>query len=347
MEAESKISNNTEIKPLNLNKTQIENKESTIASPIPFLPLSQNPELTPLSDYPIDIYKDLQNIKVAYVGIENDIFRIFHSQERDSLSFKIYYLDENKKINILFNVNQHFVPEKCCSCCKCEIINCGCCAYVYHNRIIYQLDYLKNNLPFATLGLNLSKGCYYCKLNCCDGCCNCCYCCGSCKCSNVLQKLFLRLNNNPSNPDFSYGKFLGISTAIMTAGCQPNSHKVEITDENGVLKWTIGLIRKCCDCQCGCCNCCKCCEEVFSDKLFEIYDSDTKLCGDIIVPFGSCSYRLKKDCCCCKSCCGGCCSCYRVTPYYEIHFPEKANSLDKFYILTAVMMFELNFRATN
>ena len=343
MEAESKISNNTEIKPLNLNKTQIENKESTIASPIPFLPLSQNPELTPLSDYPIDIYKDLQNIKVAYVGIENDIFRIFHSQERDSLSFKIYYLDENKKINILFNVNQHFVPEKCCSCCKCEIINCGCCAYVYHNRIIYQLDYLKNNLPFATLGLNLSKGCYCCKLNCSAGYCNC---CGSCKCTNVLQKLFLRLNNNPSNPDFSYVRFLGISTAIMTAGCQPNSHKIEITDENGVLKRTIGLIRKCCDCQCCCCNCCKCCEEVLSDKLFEIYDSETKLCGDIIVPFGSCSYRLKKDCCCCKSCCGGCCSCYRVTPYYEIHFPEKANSLDKFYILTAVMMFELNFRAT-
>ena len=128
----------------------------------------------------------------------------------------------------------------------------------------------------------------------------------------------------------------------MTTGCQPNSNKVEITDENGVLKWTIGLIRNCCDF--NCCNCFNCCDEVFSDKLFEIYDSETKLCGDIIVPFGSCSYRLKKDFCY-KFCWGGCCSCYRVTPYYEIHFPEKANSLDKFYILTAVMMFELNFRA--
>ena len=325
------------------NKNQREKNETSKIKQSPFMPLSQNPEISPLIEYPIDVYKDLQNIKVAYVGIEKDIFRIFHSQEINSLSFKIYYLDENNKINILFNVNEHFVPEKCCSCCRCEVINCCCCAYLYNHRIVYQLDYLKNNLPFATLGLNLNQGCYCCKLNCCAGCCNCCSCC---KCTNVLSKLYLRLNNNPSNPDFSYGKYLGISTGMMTAGCQPNSHKVEITDENGVLKWTIGLIRKCCDCQCGCCNCGKCCEEVFSDKLFEIYDSDTKLCGDIIVPFGSCSYRLKKDCCCCKSCCGGCCSCYRVTPYYEIHFPEKANSLDKFYILTAVMMFELNFRAT-
>lgn len=323
------------------NKNQREKNETSKIKQSPFMPLSQNPEISPLIEYPIDVYKDLQNIKVAYIGIENDIFRIFHCQERDSLSFKIYYLDENNKINILFNVNEHFVPEKCCSCCRCEVINCCCCAYLYNHRIVYQLDYLKNNLPFATLGLNLNQGCYCCKLNCCAGCCNCCSCC---KCTNVLSKLYLRLNNNPSNPDFSYGKYLGISTGMMTAGCQPNSHKVEITDENGALKWTVGLIRKCCDCQCCCCNCCKCCDEVFSDKLFEIYDSEMKLCGDIIVPFGYCSSKLEKDCCCWKCCCGGCCSCYRVTPYYEIHFPENANSLDKFYILTAVMMFELNFR---
>jgi hypothetical protein len=189
MQTNTKTENQPEIEQLSLNKKENEKKENPIILPTPFIPLTQNPELTPLTDYPIDIYKDLQNIKVAYVGIENDIFRIFHSQEGDSLSFKIYYLDENNKINILFNVNQHFVPEKCCSCCRCEIINCCCCAYLYHNRIVYQLDYLKNNLPFASLGLNLSQGCYCCKLNCCAGCCNC---CGSCKCTNVLQKLFLR-----------------------------------------------------------------------------------------------------------------------------------------------------------
>ena len=70
MEKENKISNNTEIKTSNPNKPQIEKKESTIPSPSPFLPSTQNTELTPLTDYPIDIYKDLQNIKVAYVGIE-------------------------------------------------------------------------------------------------------------------------------------------------------------------------------------------------------------------------------------------------------------------------------------
>ena len=340
MNAESNLS---ETKQININKNQTEKKENTPITPIPFMPLSQIPESASLTDSPINIYTDLQNIKVAYVGIENDIFRIFHCQERDSLSFKIYYLDENNKINILFNVNEHFVPEKCCSCCRCEICNFCCWAYVYHNKILYQLDYLKNNIPFATLGLNLSQGCYCCKLNCCAGCCNC---CGSCKCTNVLQKLFLRINNNPSNPDFTYGKYIGKSTAIINKGCQPNSHKVEIVDENGMLKWTVGLISKCCDCDCcQCCNCCNCCEEKFSDKLFDIYDSNMNLCGDIIVPFGSCSRRLDKDCCC-KCCCGGCFSCYRVTPYYEIHFPENANSLDKFYIISAVMMFELNFRIT-
>ena len=343
MNSNTEKENRSEAELLNINKNKIEIKQNPIRKPIPFMPLTQNPELNPLTEYPIDIYKDLQNIKVAYIGIEKDIFRIFHFQENTDVSFKVYYLDENNKINVLFNVNEHFEPEKCCSCLRCEIVNCGCCAYLYKNKIIYQLDYFKNNLPFATLGLNLNQGCYCCKLNCCAGCCNC---CSSCKSTSILQKLFLRLNNNPKNPDFSYGKLLGTSTAKVTTNCgETIGNKVEITDENGILKWTIGIIKKCC--QCGCCNCncckCNCCDEVFSDLLFEIYDSEMKLAGDIILPYGKCSKRLEKDCCC-KSCCGGCCSNYRVTPYYEIHFPKNANSLDKFYIITAVMMYELNFR---
>lgn len=325
---------------LNMNKNDTEKKENMATNVVPFMPILQNPELTPLSDLPINVYTDLENIKVAYIGIEKDIFRIFHCQEKNSLSLKIYYLDENNKINVLFNVNEHFVPKKCCSCCTCDLINCCCCAYLYRNKIIYQLDYLKNNLPFATLGYNLPQGCYCCKVNCCESCCT----CPCCNCRSVLSKLYLRINNNPSEPDLSYGKFLGKTTAVLTNCCDGFSNKVEIVDENGMLRWIVGLVRKCCNCKCCCCDCCHCCDEVFSDKFFEIYDANMKLCGSILVPYGICSVKLEKDCCCYKSCCGGCCSCYRVNPYYEIHFPEIANSLDKFYILSAVMMFELHFK---
>ena len=326
-----------ENKPENAKLVIINNQETN-----PINTVNQIPESSLLTKYPINIYNDLQNIKVGYVGIENDIFRIFHCQERNSLSFKIYYLDENNKINVLFNVNEHFVPEKCCSCCQCDIVNGCCCAYVCNNRIIYQLDFLKNNLPFATLGQNISKGCYCCKISCCTGC-NCCGpCCSNCVSRNVLSQLHLRLNDNPKNEDFSYGQYLGKSTAVILSCCGPFSNTVEITDENQNVKWIVGLINKCCDCKCWCWDCCHCCDEVFSDKLFEIYDGNNNKCGDIIIPFGSCSRKLEKDCCC-KACCGGCCSCYRVNPYYEIHFPENANSLDKFYIISAVIMFEKNF----
>ena len=305
--------------------------------------LNQNPEISSLKGYPINIYNDLKNIKIAYVGIENDIFRIFHCQERNSLSFKVYYLDENNKVNLLFNAHEHFVPEKCCCCCSCEMMNGCCCVYLCKKRIIFQLDYLKNNKPFATLGINLNKGCYCCKIN---GFSNCCFCC-NCKCKNVLQNLELRLNNEPNNIDFSQGRYLGISTATNKVGCGPFSNKVEITDEKNNLKWIIALINKFCNCKC------LCCEEIYYFIWFFVYliylykyelfyDSKKKKCGEIIVPFGCCSRKLEKDICC-KACCGGCCSTQRVNPYYQIHFPKNANSLDKFYIISAVMMFEINF----
>ena len=60
-------SNLSETEQLNINKNQTEKKENTPITPIPFMPLSQIPESASLTDSPINIYTDLQNIKVAYV----------------------------------------------------------------------------------------------------------------------------------------------------------------------------------------------------------------------------------------------------------------------------------------
>ena len=119
--------------------------------------------------------------------------------------------------------------KKYCHCCRCELVNVW--------KIIFQLDFLKNNKPFATLGINFNQGCYCCKIN---GFASCCISC-NCKCKNVLQQLHLRLNKEPNNADFSHGKFLGISTTINKTCCWPFSNIVEITDENKNLKWIIRL----------------------------------------------------------------------------------------------------------
>ena len=150
-------------------------------------------------------------------------------------------------------------------------MNDCCCVYLCKKKIIFQLDFLKNNKPFATLGINFNQGCYNCKIN---GFTSCSICC-NCKCKNVL---LLRLYKEPNNADFSHGKFLGISTTINKTCCRSFSNTVEITDENKNLKWIIGLIKKCCNCECL--NC----EEIYIDKKFIIYDSKRKKCGEIIVP---------------------------------------------------------------
>ena len=77
MQSNTEKESRPEADQLNLNKNQTERKENPIITPIPFMPLTQNPELSPLTELPIDIYKDLQNIKIAYIGIEKDIFRIY------------------------------------------------------------------------------------------------------------------------------------------------------------------------------------------------------------------------------------------------------------------------------
>ena len=40
------------------NKNQREKNETSKIKQSPFMPLSQNPEISPLIEYPIDVYKD-------------------------------------------------------------------------------------------------------------------------------------------------------------------------------------------------------------------------------------------------------------------------------------------------
>jgi hypothetical protein len=58
------------------------------------------------------------------------------------------------------------------------------------------MDYRRNGHPFYTQGINVQKGCYFCK----------CYCCVCCNCCTRTGILNLRENTDPDNPDFNRNK---------------------------------------------------------------------------------------------------------------------------------------------
>ena len=346
------INNNNNNNNLNKsNSIHSFNKKDNEVNGQKLFPLNQNnelPERIPLNleNYSLNINRDLEDIKTIYIGVEKNIFQFTHCQSCNSPSYKIYYLTEDKKVKTLFTVSKHYTSGKCCydSCkfCYCQILPCLCCSYACNDFIYFQLDYIKDSKPFFTQGIKYQKGCQSCLLP---------FGCKCCVCSNIFN---LTKNDNPKNPSFNYGENIGStinkSSICYNPICTCYSccyDQIEIYNKDKQVKWIIGRNENNCDkdyncrflgCNCGCCD--ECCKECNSDFHLIIFNDQGESSGKILIPNGICSEKLEKDCCACKCCCGGCCSLERITPHYQIEFPNNANSADKFYIIAGVIMYE-------
>ena len=345
------IKNNNSFE-LNENNENLNLENSNLIENNDKIDIRRNSEIVPLNfdskNYSFNIYKDLNNIEIVYISREVDIFRIYHSYDCLPYAFKIYHI-ENESVNVLFTVNENFILGKCCQDVYCNSL-CSFFFFTYLcNKLIYfQLNYTKNGKPFLTQGINYEEGCYCCLLPL------------GCKLCNVLNTLHLRINKNPDNPSKNIG--INIGKTVGKKGCcmQKNCtccyccfYNVEIYDENNNLRWSIGLKKKylkgenkckCFGCDCGCCF--SCCGECYSDFILGIFNKYGKIAGKVIIPYGCCSRKLEKNCCC-KCCCGGCCSIEKTFSYYQIEFPKNISSLDKFYIINGVIMYELISKIIN
>lgn len=289
-----------------------------------------------VSGLPLDASNELAQYSKVFIT-RQDQFRIVFCLEKTP-SYTVFgeLPDGDKKI--LFTVKIHFKYPNCCLCCYCADVRppcncCGICEIVYHDEIIFQFDYRRNNVNFYTQGIYLQEGCYCCS---CKDCFLCTYdsCYSNCNvCVCGRPKLFLRENTTPDNPNFNMGTYKG-----MTLGTPPccricRSRYITYNSEAGIEGPTIKF--SCCDafkesycdcCKFPCCTCCRCNDmniSIENEKEGKIEN------GSIIVPRGCYSSRVNK------------CCFYPYSNNYEITFPPNFTSIEKFQVIADLMHFQL------
>lgn len=259
---------------------------------------------------PFDISNELNQYSKVYISKELDYFRIIHCCELNRRDYKIFGELPNGDKKILFTARKHF---QCCNC-NCIIF---CCLYEYVccDKIIFQMDYKRNNIDFYTQGVNVKKGCY----------CSRCYCC-QCGCC-PQSELYLRENIDADNPDFDFGVHKGKTSGTINCCKCLRDRTVTYTNEEGVKGPNVRLL--CCEiCKrnlgCCCCNC-------FNCQDFEIFieDANGQRTGNIIIPNGCFSSKVDGK------------SCFCPRKHYEINFPTNASSNEKFQIIADVIHFDL------
>ena len=257
---------------------------------------------------PFNVDSELNIYSKVYVAKEFDYFRIFHRCEWVMQDYIVYgeLPDGDKKI--LFTVRQHF---QCCKYCDDFSIPCLCCEYMCCNKIVFQMDYKRNNTNFYTQGFNIQKGCYCCK-------------CNFCKCGCFPPSiLFLRENIDADNPDFNVGVQKGQTVEQNCCG----DRKVQYDTQEGLKGPAIKL--QCCNiCKHQCANCCTC-GLCGCDVEMIIEDGNGSQTGTIEVPNGSCSKKVEGTCC--------------LLPgrHYVVNFPPSSNSTEKFQIIADLIHFDL------
>ena len=290
------------------NKGNIENNQT-----VDEFNITKNNDAT--NNLPFDISKDLKQYSKIFVRLQFNPFRTACCFER----FEEYEIfgelpDGDKKL--LFTCKVHF---ECCNCCDSCSIDCCLCGYNCCDRIVFQMEYKRNNNNFYTQGINLPKGCYCCHLAgyCCP--CFCCSCCGK-------STLYLRENVDPDNADINCGISKGRTTGAGRCCCFKD-RSVTYYSQEGNKGPNFKL--RCCE---GCINCwvCDCC--LFSccnnDIKMVIKDGNDKQIGNILVPNGLDSEKVKK-------------SFYCARKYYEINITQNIESIEKFKIITDVIHFDL------
>ena len=263
-----------------------------------------NPQLIPF-----DIYNGLSQYSKVYICKNVNKFRNFHCLE-PSIILQDYMVygelpDGDKKL--LFTVKKHF---ECCKCCDSCIIHCACCCdYVCCNKILYQMDYKRNDTNFFTQGRYYVKGCYFCK-------------CLMCNCCN--EPLYLRENSQPDNPDYNVGVKKG--TTVSNKSCFSCQDKTVVYySETGEKGHTLRL--DCCELlklsiPCFCTRC--------KDINISIENKDGLVVGNILVPNGFCSAKVDS-------------MCQVPGTYFEINFPQNIPALEKFQIITEAVHYDQEY----
>ena len=254
-----------------------------------------------ISTLPYDVSKDLNKYSKIYITKEYDMFRKVHWFENFIHDYKIYgqLPDGDKKL--LFTCSRHF---QCNSCCEGWGISCCCCYYICCDKIVFQMDYRRNNIGFYTQGFNLVKGFHCTKCECCVGCC-------------PQEILYLRENIDPESPDINVGIKKGY-TANPLISCD---RETNYYNQNGSKGY--GIRAKCCDIllhQCLCFN---------ADFEIDIENDNGLKVGSIMIYSGCCSKAVEGTCC------------YLPRKYFEINTPIGATSEQKFQIIADAIHFDL------
>jgi len=265
------------------------------------------------SNFPLNISNDLKNYSKIYISKEFNNFRTFHCFESLMKDYIVYgeLPDGDKKI--LFTVKTHF---QCCHCCDSCVISCCCIFdYVCCDRIMFQVDYQRNNLNFFTQGFNLHKGCYICKCYSCVLCCSCCC---------TFNTLTLRENTNPDDPNIETGIPKGNTTTIKNCFLFCQDKIVYYENENGDKEHTLRLNAwdifknslwfSCTRCQ---------------DLEIDIEDAKGQSVGKIQMVNGCCSSKSPN-------------MCFIPGNHFEIKFPKNFSSREKFQIIAEAIHFDLD-----
>ena len=297
--------------PHTMNTMHPENLALKQSGNIPFSASTARPINMGANILPFIVSQELNQYKKVYISRQFDFFRNFQCCEL-APDYVIYgeMPDGDKKI--LFTCRQNY---KCCECCCSQcIISCLFCEYICCDKIIFQMDYKRNNANFYTQGINMKKGCYCCKCYCLAGLCCCCPCCIN---KNILH---LRENVDPDNPDPTIGSGQGTTEGVSCCSCIRDK-TVSYNTQEGFKGPLVRL---------GCCVACKdSCFCQWSDIEIDIEDGEGKKTdGSILVPNGCCSQR------------GTCC--FRPIRHFEITFPQNSSSIEKFQIIADTIHLDLD-----
>ena len=297
-----------------MNQTDINLKQ-----PDPVLVYKVNTGPTSL---PFDVESELNKYSRIFISKEFDVFRIVSCCEASNRDYIIYVDTEDGDKKILFTSNYHY---KCCKCCEQCIFGDLCCGYVCCDSIMFQMDYKRNGAPFYTQGFNLNKGCH-----CCDFC-ICCFCLDCFICAG--NKLFLRENIDPDNPDIKVGRPKGKTETNCCCTCSDKfaQYITEFKLKGPTVRAT------CCDicknaCMISCLTCggfCNCCVAGFDFEM-SIEDPNGIKTGNILIYSGCCSKKVEGK------------MCYFPRAYMEVNMPPNATSEQKFQIIADAIHLDLS-----
>ena len=254
---------------------------------------------------PFDVSTELDQYSKVFISKEIDHFRNIHCFESIGQDYKIYgeLPDGDKKI--LFTSKKHFQCFNCFDDCSINI--CCCCEYMFCDRIVFQMDYKRNNQNFYTQGYNIPKGFYCCLWSCC-----------------LPPTLYLRENIDPDNKDINVGIRKGKTTG--TPGCfkyfrdKTVSYTTQDKSKGASLRMTCMDFWKH-QLTCLCCHC--------FDINISIENGANVKIGNVTVPNGWCSKKVETT------------FCFLPGRCFEVTFPQGTSSDEKFQIIADLIHFDI------